>query len=94
MQRFRSPIITSLSGITDYVVFFRGIQHQINTEKRHFQPDPLRTESFFCEIVVPVEISIPARFYCFMATRLLTADIQSCQKTRFFLTQVVLENVA
>jgi hypothetical protein len=31
-------------------------------------------------------ISIPAKFYCFMATRFLAADIQSCQKTRFFCT--------
>jgi hypothetical protein len=23
----------------------------------------------FCEIVVPMEVSIPAKFYCFMATR-------------------------
>jgi hypothetical protein len=38
----------------------------------------------FCEIVVPMEISIRTKFYCFMATRFLTADIQSCQKMRFF----------
>jgi hypothetical protein len=36
-----------------------------------------------CEIVVPVEISIPAKFCWFMATRFLRADIQSCKKTRF-----------
>jgi hypothetical protein len=41
---------------------------------------------FFCEIVVPMEISIPAKFYCFMATRLLRADIQICQITRFLTT--------
>jgi hypothetical protein len=38
----------------------------------------------FCEIVVPIEISIPAKFYCLMATRFSTADIQSCQKNAFF----------
>jgi hypothetical protein len=43
-------------------------------------------EWFFCEIVVRIEISIPAKFYCFMATRFLTADIQSSQKTHFFCT--------
>jgi hypothetical protein len=62
---------------------YRIIPHQINTEKRHFQPDPLRIEWFFCEILVPMEINITAKFYCFMATR---ADIQSCQKTRFLAT--------
>jgi hypothetical protein len=34
----------------------------------------------FCGIVVPMEVSIPAKFYCFMATRFLRADIQSCPK--------------
>jgi hypothetical protein len=33
-----------------------------------------------------MEISIPAKFYCFMATRFLTADIQICQKTCFLTT--------
>jgi hypothetical protein len=47
-----------------------------------------------CEIVVPMEISIPAKFYCFMNTRFLTAYIQICQKKRVFLAQVVLEKVA
>jgi hypothetical protein len=28
--------------------------------------------------------SIPANFYCFMTTKFLRADIQSCQKTHFF----------
>jgi hypothetical protein len=37
----------------------------------------------FCDIVVPIEISIPAKFYCLIATKFLTADIQSCQKMRF-----------
>jgi hypothetical protein len=31
-----------------------------------------------------MEISILAKFYCFMATSFLRADIQNCQKTRFF----------
>jgi hypothetical protein len=50
----------------------------------------------FCEIVAPMEINIPAKFHCFMATRFLKADIQSCQKTLFFLkgAQAVLEKVA
>jgi hypothetical protein len=30
-----------------------------------------------------MQISIPAKFCCFMATRFLRADIQICQKTRF-----------
>jgi hypothetical protein len=32
-----------------------------------------------------METGIPAKFYCFMATRFLRADIQSCQKNSFFL---------
>jgi hypothetical protein len=36
-----------------------------------------------CEIVVPMEKSIPAKFYSFTATRFLTADIQNCQKSAF-----------
>jgi hypothetical protein len=47
----------------------------------------------FCEIVVPMEISIPAKFSCFMNTRFLRADIQRCQKLVFW-AQVVLEKVA
>jgi hypothetical protein len=31
----------------------------------------------FSETVVPMEVSIPAKFYCFMGTRILKADIQS-----------------
>jgi hypothetical protein len=30
-----------------------------------------------------MELSIPAKFYCFMATTFLRADIQTCQKTNF-----------
>jgi hypothetical protein len=37
-----------------------------------------------------MEICIPAKMYCFITTRLLTADIQRCQKTRYW-PQVVLE---
>jgi hypothetical protein len=37
----------------------------------------------FREIVVPMEASIPAKFYWFTATRFLRVDIQSCQKTNF-----------
>jgi hypothetical protein len=58
----------------------RVIPHQINREKRHFQPEPLRIEWVF----VRLAISIPAKFYCFMTTRFLTADIQICQKTSLF----------
>jgi hypothetical protein len=46
----------------------------------------------FCEILVPMEISIPAKFYCSVATRFLTADIRSCQKANFW-AQVVEEKV-
>jgi hypothetical protein len=60
----------------------RVIPHQINTEKWHFQPNPLRIQWFF-DIEVPMEISIPAKFYWFLATRFLRADIQSWQKTCF-----------
>jgi hypothetical protein len=38
----------------------------------------------FCEITVPNEISIPAKFYCFMATRFWTADIKFVKKHVFF----------
>jgi hypothetical protein len=37
----------------------------------------------YCEIVVTMEISISAKFSCFMSTRLLRADIQNCRKTFF-----------
>jgi hypothetical protein len=37
----------------------------------------------FCEIIVPMEISILAKFCCFMDTTVWTADIQSCQKAYF-----------
>jgi hypothetical protein len=69
--------------LTEYrVVSYPG--HSMSNQHRS-QPDPLRIELFFCEIVVPMEIlSIPAKFYCFMATRVLRADIQSCQKNSFF----------
>jgi hypothetical protein len=40
----------------------RVIPHQINAEKRHFQPD-LIMEWFFCETAVPMEINIPVKFY-------------------------------
>jgi hypothetical protein len=33
-----------------------------------------------------MEISIPAKFYCFLATTFLRADIQNCQKTHFLAT--------
>jgi hypothetical protein len=41
----------------------------------------------FCETAVPMEIRIPAKFYCFMATRFLRADIQNCQKISFLGTR-------
>jgi hypothetical protein len=47
------------------------------------QPDPHQNLMIFCEIVVPMEISIPAKLYCFMVNRFLKADIWSCQKTCF-----------
>jgi hypothetical protein len=46
-----------------------------------------------CEIVVQMQVSIPAKFYCFMATSFLTAYIQSCQRT-CFLAQVFLEKTS
>jgi hypothetical protein len=57
------------------------------------QPDPHRNEMVFCEIVDPVELSIPATFHCFMVTRILRADIQSCQKAHFW-AQVLLLKLA
>jgi hypothetical protein len=45
------------------------------------QPNPLRIE-----IVDPMEISIPAKFYRFMATTFLRPDIQSFKKTCFLAT--------
>jgi hypothetical protein len=38
----------------------------------------------FGEIVIPMDISIAAKFYCFMTTRFLTADIQIVKKRVFF----------
>jgi hypothetical protein len=60
---------------------FGVIPHQINTEKRHFKHDPPELNDF-CEIVVQIEISIPAKFYCFMPTGFLTADVQFCKKKK------------
>jgi hypothetical protein len=74
-----------------FIFFFvkRVIPRQINTGHN---PTPSELNDF-CDIVVTMEISIPAKFYCFMATRFLTAHIQSCQKL-VYLAQVVLEKVA
>jgi hypothetical protein len=47
------------------------------------QLDPLRIERL-CEIVVAMDISIPAKFYCFKTIRFLRGDIKSCQKNSFF----------
>jgi hypothetical protein len=44
---------------------------------------PSEVNDFF-EIVVPIEISIPAKFYCVVTTIFLTADIQNCKKKRVF----------
>jgi hypothetical protein len=55
-----------------------------STQKRDFQPDPSEL-IFFGNIVDPVEVLILAKCYCFMATRFLRVDIQSCQKNCFFL---------
>jgi hypothetical protein len=56
------------------------IPRQINTEKRHFQPNH-QVLNDICEFIVPMEICMPAKFYCFMATRLLRVNTQSCRKT-------------
>jgi hypothetical protein len=37
----------------------------------------------FCDIIVSVEVSIPAKFYCSVATRFWRGDIQNCQKNCF-----------
>jgi hypothetical protein len=63
------------------------------SSQRRSQRDPYRNEMVFCEIVVPVEISIPATFHCFLATRILRADIQSCQEAHFW-AQVLLLKLA
>jgi hypothetical protein len=67
-----------------------GLFHVRSTQVTTWPP---QNWMIYCEIVVPVEISIPAKFYCFMATSFLSEDIQSCQKTRFS-AQVVLYKVA
>jgi hypothetical protein len=36
----------------------------------------------FCEIVVPMKIGILVKFYCFMVTRFLRADILSGRKQK------------
>jgi hypothetical protein len=62
----------------------KGSFHIKSTQKRDISnPTPSELNNF-CDIVVPIEISIPAKFYCFMATRFLRADIQSCQKNSLF----------
>jgi hypothetical protein len=52
-----------------------GSYHIKWTQKRdipNLTPSELKD---FCETVVPIEISTPAKFYAFLATRFLTADI-------------------
>jgi hypothetical protein len=63
----------------------RGATSHSMSNQHGSQPDRLRIELFFCEIVVPMEISIPAKFYCFMATKFFRSDIQSCKKKLVFL---------
>jgi hypothetical protein len=74
----------TIQGIKKKNVMYEGLQRvipcQINTG-HNLTPSELND---ICEIVVPIEISIPAKFYCFMATSFLASGIQSCQKTRFF----------
>jgi hypothetical protein len=60
--------------------FLHGSFHVKSTQVTTWPP---QNWMIFCDIVVPMEISIPVKFYCFIATRFLTADIQSCPKTRF-----------
>jgi hypothetical protein len=52
------------------VLYLWVIPCQINTGH-----NPTHSEFIFCEVVVPMEISIPAKFYCFIATTFLRADI-------------------
>jgi hypothetical protein len=44
-------------------------------------PCPINTGHKLTFSEVPMVISVPAKFYCIMETRCLTADIQNCQKT-------------
>jgi hypothetical protein len=59
----------------------RLLGHSTSNQRRKetFPTRPHQNWMIFCEIVVPTEIRIPAKFYCFMATRFLRADIQSCK---------------
>jgi hypothetical protein len=62
--------------------------------KETFPTRPPQNRMIFCEIVVPVGVSIPAKFYCFIATRFLRANIQNCKKkTRFFSTRCLRKSV-
>lgn len=66
----------------------RVIPRKINTVTTH----ALQNWMIFCETVVQMEISIPAKFYFFIAIRFFTADFQSCQK--IFWAQAVLGKLA
>jgi hypothetical protein len=59
----------------------RVITHPISTKERHFQPDPSELNDFLQEYS-PMDISIPPKFYWFIATRFWGADIQTCQKKK------------
>jgi hypothetical protein len=75
-----------------------GSQINQQTSHGHFLPDLFATDKstevrtrrlpqnwmMFCEIIVPVEKHIPVKFYFFMTISFLRADIQICQKYRFF----------
>jgi hypothetical protein len=46
----------------------------------------------FCEIAVTTKICIQAKFYCFMATGILRAVIQSCLKNNFLTPSCIRES--
>jgi hypothetical protein len=75
-------------GSPEYEVGTRLARHSVKSfrvKSTQVTTRPPQNWMIFCEIV-PVETNIAVKFYCFMATRFFTADIQSYQKTRFLAT--------
>jgi hypothetical protein len=83
---FWSALVFIFSPYNRNVFMLHDIMESFHVKSTQVTTRPLQKWMIFCEIVVSIEISISAKFYCFMATRFLAVDIKSCQKTHFFST--------
>jgi hypothetical protein len=90
-------LLLAMSELLQQYVICKKSNKSHSMSKQHrketFLTWPLRIGWVFCEIIFPVEKSIPAKFSCCMATRILRPQIQSFQKT-IFLAQFIFGQVA